>query len=186
MDVAGQAVLSDVIATRAVTEMIEDAVHQHARFVYRLAYAVLRNHHEAEDVTQETFIHVWRRAKQLPDVQNQRAWLARIAWRVISRRRKKRTEQSLDSPGHWVELAGAGTGAEQELIQQERRTLLDQMVATLSPQLRQVIALSTVEELSGAEIAEILRIPESSVRGRLLRARQILQRKLQPLIGGKK
>jgi len=186
MDVAAQAALSDVIATHVVTEMLEDAVRQHARFVYKLAYAVLRNHPEAEDVTQETFMHVWRRVKQLPEVKDQRAWLARIAWRVISRRHKRRVEQSLDSQGRWVQLLAADTDAEEELIQRERITLLDRMVATLPRQLRQVVVLSTIEELSGAEIAEILQIPESSVRGRLLRARQILQSKLQPLIGGKK
>src|SRR5687767_12385365 len=69
-------------------------VRDHAAFVYRVAFSVLRDSHDAEDVTQETFIRVMRKTRELPLVRDQRAWLARIAWRValtrLSHTRKRR------------------------------------------------------------------------------------------------
>ena len=69
-------------------------VRDHATFVYRVAFSVLHNSHDAEDVVQETFIRVMRRTRQLPLIRDQRAWLARIAWRLAitrwNRTRKRR------------------------------------------------------------------------------------------------
>src|SRR3984957_4127862 len=63
-------------------DLLENLVRQHSRLVYRIAYAVLRSHHEAEDATQETFVSVLRYSHKLARVENHRTWLARIAWRV--------------------------------------------------------------------------------------------------------
>jgi DNA-directed RNA polymerase specialized sigma24 family protein len=58
---AGQAILSETATTVQSQEYaLEDIVRQHARLVYRIVYGVLRNHHEAEDATQETFVRVLR------------------------------------------------------------------------------------------------------------------------------
>jgi DNA-directed RNA polymerase specialized sigma24 family protein len=63
-------------------DQLELAVREHARLVYRVAYSVLRNHHDAEDATQETFMRVLRYRRKMNGVRDQRTWLARIAWRV--------------------------------------------------------------------------------------------------------
>ena len=60
----------------AVVAELEALVRGQARFVYQVAYSVLRNHHDAEDATQETFLRVWRHQHQLADVRDLRAWLA--------------------------------------------------------------------------------------------------------------
>src|SRR5271169_5230622 len=89
--VAGEAILSGVTTivrgederSRADSnDRLEGLVRQHSRLVYRIAYAVLRRHHDAEDATQETFLRVLRYSSKLAAVEDSKTWLARIAWRV--------------------------------------------------------------------------------------------------------
>jgi len=74
-------------AARTGESDLELAVRQHARLVYRIAYSVLRNHQDAEDATQETFIRVLRARRKLGTIDDPRRWLARIAWRVAVERK---------------------------------------------------------------------------------------------------
>src|SRR5271169_974216 len=69
-------------------DLPETAVREHTRLVYRIAYSVLRNPADAEDATQEIFLRVLRYGKRLAAIHDQKAWLARIAWRVAVQRRK--------------------------------------------------------------------------------------------------
>lgn len=76
-------VASEAVATaRTDEDLLEAAVRENARLVYRIAYSVLRNHHDAEDATQETYVRVLRRVGKVREGTDVRAWLARIAWRV--------------------------------------------------------------------------------------------------------
>ena len=172
--------LSRTVPEESATELVEAAVREHARFVYRVTYAVLRHPQEAEDAVQETFIRVWKHAREFGGILNQRAWLARIAWRVASDRRRGLPKAQLQA--ELPDLPGSGPGAEQELIRTQQAQILERMVAMLPADLREVFALSTVEELTSVEIAEMINIPESTVRGRLLRARQMLKEKIQILL----
>ena len=80
---ATEAILSGAAtAERSRDEVLEALVRTHSRLVYRIAYAVLRRHHEAEDATQETFLRVVRYSSRLVEVEDPKTWLARIAWRV--------------------------------------------------------------------------------------------------------
>lgn len=186
MAVCGQAVLSGVIPIRdAAAEQVEATVREQARFVYQVAFSVLRNHHDAEDAVQETFLRVFRHRRQLPDVRNLRAWLARIAWRVALDRRKSAAEVSLEEAASGVlELRAAGAGPEEIAAEKQMIALLDQLMATLPRKLREALTLSTLEEMSAADVAEVLGIPESSVRTRAFRARQLLREKVAALLGG--
>lgn len=174
--------LSQSVPEVSSTELVETAVREHARFVYRVAYAALRHPEEAEDAVQETFLRVWKHARKLAGIVNQRAWLARIAWRVACDRRRTRPELFLACEMDWPEIVARGPGTEAELIRAQQVEMLERMVAMLPGDLREVFALSTVEELTSVEIAEVLRIPESTVRGRLLRARQMLKERIQAVM----
>jgi RNA polymerase sigma-70 factor (ECF subfamily) len=164
---------------------LEAIVRQHARFVYQIAYLLLRNHHDAEDATQETFVRVWRNRKRLPEVRDQKAWLARIAWRVALDRRKNAAEVSLDAAAETVlKLYAAGESAEKIATDKQMAALLGQLITSLPGKLREPMLLSLNQELSQAEISRVLSIPESSVRTRLFRGRQVLRQKLSSLLGG--
>jgi RNA polymerase sigma-70 factor (ECF subfamily) len=174
-----QVILSRTMAAQSEAEQVEAVVRQHARFVYQVAYAVLRHPQEAEDAAQETFIRVWKHARELSGILNHRAWLARIAWRVACDRRRKRPVMAGDES--LLDLAATGASAEESLMRSQQKALLGRMIATLPGELRETLILSTVEEMTSVEIAEVLGIPESTVRVRLLRARELLREKLQVL-----
>src|SRR5260370_39879573 len=82
-------VLSRTVPEESATEQVEAVVRQHARFVYQVAYAVLGHPQDAEDAAQESFIRVWKHANGLSGVLNQRAWLARLAWRLGLHQRRQ-------------------------------------------------------------------------------------------------
>jgi RNA polymerase sigma-70 factor, ECF subfamily len=183
----GHVIVSDAMApARADDDQLEAVIREHARLVYRVAYSVLRNHHDAEDATQETFIRVLRYRKKLPGVRNPRTWLARIAWRVAIERRKKAPDSALENTEvETAELRSQRAGADEILLGSEMRQLLAQLIAALPEKLRDPLTLATVEEMSPADIATVLGIREAAVRSRVFRARQILQEKLKGLMKGR-
>jgi RNA polymerase sigma-70 factor (ECF subfamily) len=198
---AGQVIPREAIletsAARAEAplETIEALVAQHTPMLFRVAYSILRNHHDAEDAVQECFLRVLKYGKRLEEVRNVKTWLARIAWTVALDRRRPRTMVSLNA----VCLNDDGTG--EELLQQlpaggrtpdeqaagnQLGRILEQLIPALPEDLRGPLELSTVQELNSSEIAEMLNIPESSVRTRLMRARKLLKEKLSALMEVKK
>ena len=181
MYVPEQVVLSQAIPALSTAEQVEAVVRQHARFVYQVAYAVLRHPQDAEDAAQETFIRVWKHAKELTGVLNQRAWLARISWRVAVDRRRKYMGPAADEQD-LLELPASTPGAETSVIRSQQVALLEKMIAGLPKELRDTLTLSTVEEMTSVEIAAVLGVPESTVRVRLLRARQMLRERVQTLM----
>ena len=166
-------------------EAITDLVRRHSRLVYRIAYAALRNHHEAEDATQETFLRVFRYSRKLATVANHKTWLARIAWRVAvarSQQRGRMRETSLDNPDGQIEEVRSSRVAADEGIQGSQVSeQLERLIAAMPEKLRQPLILSTLEEMSPREVAETLGINEAAVRSRVFRARHILKEKLSQL-----
>lgn len=185
--VAGPVILSEAMAMAQVAEnVLEAMVREHARLVYRVAYSVVRNHHDAEDVSQETFARVLRYGKRIGEVREQKTWLARIAWRVAVDHRKKMAEISLDDATNTVsELRTSIASAEEVVLGSEMSRLLEALISALPEQLRDPLTLSTVQEMSANDIAEILRIKPAVVRSRLFRAREILHEKLSALLRDK-
>jgi RNA polymerase sigma-70 factor (ECF subfamily) len=181
--VAGQAILSETATTVHSQEYaVEDLVRQHARLVYRIVYGVLRNHHEAEDATQETFVRVLRYGKKLGRVEDQKSWLARIAWRVAvdrSQQHSRKREIPLESFDQPVEeFASSEPGAEQAILGKQLGAQLEKLMAALPEKLRSPLLLSANDEMSPREVAATLGINEAAVRSRVFRARQILREKL--------
>src|SRR5580698_9715427 len=182
--VVAEGMVSPAIAIpRTDEDELELVVREHARLVYRIAYAALRNHHDAEDATQETFLRVLRYRQKLADVRELKTWLARIAWRVALGRRSKAREVGLDDVVSDVRSAEATA---EEIVQgiQLSRVLHD-LIGALPEKLRDPLTLSTLEELTPAEIAEVLGTNEAAVRSRIFRARQILKQKLAARWEGK-
>ena len=167
-------------------DVLECAVREHAGLVYRIAYSVLRNHRDAEDATQETFIRVLRYNKRLEGVGEAKSWLAKIAWRTAVERSRKRPEVSLseaEMTNAITKLRSQLASVEETALGSELAGLLGSLIAVLRKPLRDVLRLSLVDELSPGEIAEVLGTSEASVRSRLFRARQILKEKLMALEG---
>ncbi len=133
MPESSEGVLSETFPiTAASTDEMETAVRQHSRFVYAVAYSVLRNHHDAEDAAQETFVRFWRHRRRWRLIRNRRAWLARTAWRVALDARKKgaRDDSSIslsESAEVISQLRAAGTPADEIAARGEMTALLDRL-----------------------------------------------------------
>jgi len=177
VNVAGtvQSVAIEEPAAVAVSgdDRFAELVRRRSRYVYRVAYSVLRNPHDAEDVVQETFLKVYR-ACRWDAIENEQAFLARAAWRLAvdrirARRRGAEPEADLTAPG---------PNPEEAAIRADRSALVARLIDTLPEDLRQTLALSTVEEMTSQQIGAVMDIPDVTVRGRLMRARQILREKL--------
>jgi RNA polymerase sigma-70 factor, ECF subfamily len=175
--------LAETSAMKAAASDFDSVVREFARFVFKVTYSVLRNVEDAEDAVQETFLRV-HRSGELPNVREVKPWLARIAWRVALDRINRRPETSLEPLMEMgFEARSREISAEQGMLEQERAAMLHKLMAALPEDLRQTLILSTVEDMTSGQIGEILGIPETSVRTRLFRARQILKEKLTALTG---
>jgi len=194
---AGQVILGETLlkqalatATEEPARTVEGLVAEYASMVFRIAYSILRNHHDAEDAAQECFLRVVRFQKRLTEVRNPKTWLARIAWTTALDRRSGRS----DASGHeeifeddaLAQFPDAAQRPDERLGSEQMRQLLERLIAGLPEELRQPLELSTVHELNSAEIADVMEIPEGSVRTRLMRARRLLKEKLSILLEVKK
>ncbi len=160
----------------------ESLVRRQSRFIFRVVYAILRNAHDAEDVVQEAFLNLYRSGawRQMKD---ERAFLARAAWRQAIDRIRANPKQALanraeDDSQILLELPSRETDPEQAILGANQQAVVHRLIDALPEELRQPLALSTVQELNSREIAAILGIPEGTVRTRLMRARQMLKEKL--------
>jgi RNA polymerase sigma-70 factor (ECF subfamily) len=194
--VLGETVLKSAMAMEAAAPTVETLVTGHSVMVFRIAYSILRNHHDAEDAAQECFLRVWKHKDRLHEVNNPKTWLARIAWTTaLDKRRSSRAMVSLNMVSLSDEQYGAelmqaipdsAPVADEQLVGAEMQQILERLIAGLPEELRHPLELSTVQELNSAEIAEVMKIPEGSVRTRLFRARKQLKEKMAILLEGRK
>ena len=156
-------------------------VRRQSRFVFRVAYAVLLNAHDAEDTVQETFLKLYRNGGWR-DAKNEQAFLARVAWRAaLDRRRAASPVEPLVGSGPALDPPSAQPGPEEAMLAANQHAMVHAMIDALPEELRLPLALSATDELNSREIGAILRIPEGTVRTRLQRARQILRERLAKL-----
>lgn len=159
-----------------------ELVRRQSRFVFRVAYAVLLNSHDAEDVVQETFLKLYRN-RGWQNLDNERAFLARVAWRVAvdSRPRSPQPISRSFEPDQAGEPPSPRPGPEQTLMAANQAATVHSMIDALPEDLRVPLTLSAFDELNSREIGGILGIPEGTVRTRLQRAREMLRKKLGAL-----
>jgi RNA polymerase sigma-70 factor (ECF subfamily) len=170
------------VKSQEIAPAIESLVREHSRLVFRIAYSVVRNHADAEDVVQEVFLRVAKHGAQ--GIDDPKAWLSRIAWRAsVDRFRNLRRAEQEEFDERIHGPAVHTTGTEQEMVSREALALLDRMIAALPNKERDALLLTSVEELTSAEAAKMLGTTETSVRARVFRARQRLAQKLQKLTG---
>ena len=133
----------------------------------RVAFGVLRQHEDAEDVAQEAFIRAYRHFGRLRDRDRFRAWIVRVCWRLaLDRQRSERRR------GQREQVASS---APVTLPSDERTTALWEAIDALPPKLRIVLVLAGIEGHDVAAVASLLRIPPGTVKSRLFRARQLVK-----------
>jgi RNA polymerase sigma-70 factor (ECF subfamily) len=140
----------------------------------RVAYSVVRNRQDAEDVAQEAFVRAYRRFEQLRDREKFRAWLVRMTWRLaIDWKRSHRRRAAREDA---VALMHPDRGdAEADAIESDRARRLWRAIDELPEKLRVVIVLAGIEGHGMKDVAALLDIPEGTVKSRLFDARRLLQ-----------
>ena len=175
MELTSHLAIPELTALAKRTEDFTALVARQSRFVFRVAYSVLRNAQDAEDVVQDTFFKL-HRSGAWQQMQDERAFLARAAWRLaVDRIAKPRLVPRAESvPSH-----------EQRVIDHDLQATVHRLIDALPEELRQPLVLSAIDELTSREIATVLGVPEGTVRTRMMRARQILREKLAVRMGAR-
>lgn len=165
-------------------------VNRYTNDVYGLLYNITQDAEEAADLTQETFLKVFKAIKQFRGDADLKTWLFRIAvnqshnrFRWWKRRKREKTF-SLDAPLGESETPFCETfeskteNPEENVLRRERERKLIKALRNLPEIFREAVVLCDIENLSYEEIASVLEINIGTVKSRIARGREELRRKL--------
>jgi RNA polymerase sigma-70 factor (ECF subfamily) len=151
-----------------------ERIAENQRRVFRIAYSVLGNSADAEDVAQEAFLRAYQKFTSLREAEKFRWWINRIVFRLaLNRRRGYRRRLARDTVWQATETSGMVDGAKDA----EQRVMLDRLrkeIERLPDKFRSVLQLSLVEEMEAADVGAVLGIPAGTVRSRMHAARKLL------------
>jgi len=173
----------------AFNATVEEVYRRFGVRVYSLAYRMLGNEADAEDVTQEVFLQVVRHLANFRGECDITTWLHRItvnAALALRRRRYRREETQTDAPLDHLPATRStpSTCPEGQAIDRETRALLERSIRQLPEIYRDVFVLSDVEGLSNPEIGTALGLGLAAVKSRLHRARLLVREMLAPHFHG--
>lgn len=166
-----------------------DLVRKHQDKVYRLAFYLLKNSEDAKDVTQETFFRAWQHRKKIRQ-ETAHSWFLKVAQNLCFNQLKKRKFQVhlSEEDGETFENLlhthsyKSNPSPDEIAIKQEVKQLVHQAIDELPPNMRSIIVMRELEEMSYKEIAEILNQPVNSVKSTVFRARKKLREILNRLM----
>jgi RNA polymerase sigma-70 factor (ECF subfamily) len=165
----------------------EAIVRQNWRKVFNVAYKFVGKHDEAEDLTQDIFLKIFKSLDTFDRRANFQTWLISVSRNLcIDHYRSVRKErETIDRGVDAADLAPASpdSGPIAALEQRDRVVLLRQAMAALPETLRTAVLLRDIQELSYQEIADKLRLPEGTVKSRINRGRTELARQIRKLRG---
>ena len=163
----------------------EDMIRTHTRRVYALCFRFTGRDSEAQDLTQEVFLRVFRSLRSFRSTEGAFAtWLARVSRNLlIDHYRRTRQERVTDSIEEQLSLPeedrAVDAHPDRVLAGRETREILHQALQRLSPDLREAVILRDLQEMEYREIAQVLAIPEGTVKSRINRGRAELARVLR-------
>ena len=146
-------------------------VSQYAAALYRLAYRLVGDPHEAEDVVQDVFRSAWKSRSRYESARGARAWLTTILRRRVADRWRKRPLPSTLAEAETLEIGVEPAHPTEGQYSDEMQQALDRLPA----ELRETLLLVVVGELTHQEAADVLGVPLGTVLSRVSRARQRLR-----------
>lgn len=163
----------------------EDLVKLHTRRVFAICYRFTNSDSEAQDLTQEVFLRIFKNLKSFRSGEGSFAvWLTRLTRNLlIDHYRRTRLDRATDSLEDQASVLEEKTAmmsrTDGMLAGREASELLQHALQKLSPDLRETVILRDLEELDYREIAHVLNVPEGTVKSRLNRGRAELARVLK-------
>ena len=170
--------------------LFTEKVLQHADGLKRFALSLCHNEHNAEDLVSETVLRAYENFSGLKDHSKLKSWLYRILYnQFVSTYRKNNRMKEVniiethdDSFSLFEKLTATGTDDPEKIFLQKLTTLsVQKAIGKLPLVFKQALVLSDMEQFSYNEIAKILDVPVGTVRSRIARARQQLEKSLWQL-----
>jgi len=155
----------------------EEIVSTFSRRIFNLAYRFTSSIEQAEDLTQEVFVRIFKSLEQYDAKQGDLTnWLMRLARNLIiddyrHRQRNPQNSQADDVEDHTFHLRAVGTSAQKEIERRELRAQIQEAIDKLPADLRTCVILRDIEEMTYQEIVDVLKIPEGTVKSRINRGR---------------
>ena len=178
-----------VTADRELEREFEARLADSSRLAFRIAFSVLKQREDAEDVAQEAFAKAYRSFNQLRDRTRFRAWLVRMTWRMALDRQRSNRRRAIRE---LADGSGADSFAEPGLqtrldtadlvAARERAEHLWNAIEALPDKLRLVIVLAGIEGHDMHEVSALLDVPEGTVKSRLFLARKQLKERLSWMV----
>src|ERR1051326_1684403 len=170
-DTSDPALIAKIAAGNRIAMQVLFARH-HAR-VYRFILRLLGGEAAAEDLTSEVFLDVWRQAHRFEARSSVSTWLLAIArYKALSALRRRPDEELDEETAAAIE--DPGDDPETALEKKDKGEILRKCLTALSPEHREIIDLVYYHEKSVEEVAEIVKIPENTVKTRMFYARKRL------------
>ena len=163
----------------------EELIKVHTRRVYAICYRFTGSDFEAQDLTQEVFLRVFRTLKSFRAGEGSfLVWVSRVARNLLidhyRRTRLDRQSESLEDQLPMLEEKTAMSARTDGMLAgREASEMLQSALQKLSPELRETVILRDLQEMEYREIARILNVPEGTVKSRLNRGRAELARVLR-------
>lgn len=169
----------------------EEIVRLHNRRIYNLCYRFTNSAEDAQDLTQDVFIRIYRTLATYDVAKGAfTTWLTTLTRNMLvdhfRRSKQDRITDSIDAGLREEEdslslrdrIEDAGPGPEDRVASKETQKLVQQALARLSPELREAVILRDLQDFDYKEIAQALRVPEGTVKSRINRGRMELARLL--------
>ncbi|REK71341.1 RNA polymerase sigma factor SigW [Paenibacillus paeoniae] len=155
--------------------------------LYHMAYRMLNNRQEAEDVVQDTFLRVYKNLDRFDEALKFSTWIYRIATNLcIDRLRKRKPTYSLDAESQEYDgldgysmIPSDNRTPESELILSDTQRIIHQAMESLPPKYKTVMMLRYIQDLSLQEVGDILDMPVTTIKTRVHRGREFLRKKLE-------
>lgn len=165
-------------------QAFDDLIKPYENRLYNFLAKMCNNHEAAQDMTQETFLNVFKNIRNYRAKAKFSTWLFQIATNnclMLKRKNENRVTHSLDEhPEHPFEIIDLQKTPEEKYTQEELQEIVEEALQQLEPIYRSVFILSEVDGFSGPEIADILKITLPNVKARLRRAKEKLKKLLGP------
>ena len=163
----------------------EELVRAHTRRVYSICYRFTGADGEAQDITQEVFLRVFQSLQSFRSGEGSLSvWLSRLTRNLLidnyRRGKMRRASDSLEDKLAGIEETSPGySRTDSQLHSREASEWIQAALQRLSPELREAVILRDLEELEYRDIAEVLKVPEGTVKSRINRGRAELARVLR-------
>ena len=151
-------------------------------FAFSVAFRMLGDEDQAEDVVQETMVIIWQKLKKIKSAEGYKTWVYRI---VVNKcydqlRKRKRNPEYITDEKTWAVIANRiSEGPSSDMENIEMAQIIRQLTKRLSPKQKAVFVLSELEEMSGDEISEITGISKSGIKSNLYYARKSISEMIE-------